>query len=89
MTEREPLYKLIDGEPMLSTACVALLMDLPEDVLSAEMERQGCGGDPGTFRMPAAWAKRGVRVRKETQAALGYEAGLKEVIDYLAEKAGL
>lgn len=89
MTDTRPLYKVIDGEPMLSTRAFALLMDLPEDVLRAEVERQREKNPDSPFRVSNEWRKRGVRVRKEVQAALGYEAGMKECIDFLADKAGL
>ncbi|SFO14625.1 hypothetical protein SAMN04489713_104270 [Actinomadura madurae] len=81
-----PYYKLINGEPMISPAGLALLLDLPVEEVLAEYERQGKGAASGVLRMPAEWRRRGVRVRKETQAALGYEAGMKECIDYLASK---
>ncbi|SNT59113.1 hypothetical protein SAMN05443665_105156 [Actinomadura meyerae] len=87
MTDPNPYYKLIDGEPMISPAGLALLLDLPLDDVLAEYERQTRGAANGVMQMPAEWRKRGVRVRKETQAALGYEAGMKECIDYLASKA--
>jgi hypothetical protein len=86
----KPLYTVIDGEPMISTEAMALLMGIPYERLRAEIDRQKAA-DPTseTFKLPRAWTRQGNRIRKETQAALGYEAGMKECIDYLAAKAGL
>lgn len=82
----EPLYTLIVGEPMLSHRAVALLIDLPADVVKAEWDRQGAATQ-GSMAFPREWAKRGKRVHKEVAAALGYEPSMKEAIDYLAAKA--
>lgn len=83
----KPLYTLINGEPMISMEGMALLMDLPADVVKAEWKRQG-GTSLATFNVPKSWIQRGHRIRKEVSAALGYEPGMKETIDYLAAKAG-
>lgn len=85
----KPLYSYVNGEPMVSTEAMALLIGVPYERLKAEIERQraeNSGSD--SFRMPRAWSRQGNRIRKEVQAALGYEAGMKECIDYLAAKAG-
>lgn len=82
----ESLYKLIGGEPMLSLDGMALLMDLPPEVVKAEWERQG-GSSATAMTIPTSWIKRGKRVYKGVSAALGYEPGMKEAIDYLAAKA--
>jgi len=86
--QNEPLYKLIDGEPMLSHHAVALLIGLPAEVVKAEAERQG-GAWAASMNFPNSWAKRGRRIRKEVSAALGYEPSMQERIDYLAKKAGI
>ncbi|MDA2805725.1 hypothetical protein [Nocardiopsis suaedae] len=80
----EPLYTLVNGEPMLSHRAVALLTGLPTDVVKAEWDRQAA---TATMTWPREWAKRGTRIRKEVSAALGYEPSMKEAIDYLAAKA--
>ncbi|MFG1855011.1 hypothetical protein ACGFJT_24475 [Actinomadura geliboluensis] len=80
MTDPNPYYRTINGEPVISPAGLALLLDLPLEDIRAQCDNV----INGTMPMPADWAKRGIRIRKETQAALGYEAGMKECIDYLA-----
>lgn len=80
-------YQLINGEPMVSLEGMALLMDLPADIVKAEWERQG-GSSLTALSVPKSWVQRGRRVRKEVSAALGYEPGMKEALDYLAGKAG-
>ncbi|GAA2861098.1 hypothetical protein [Nonomuraea rubra] len=83
-----PLYTMVNGEPMISTEAVALLMGIPYERLRAEIDRQKAENpESETFKLPRAWTRQGNRIRKETQAALGYEAGMKECIDYLAAKA--
>ncbi|SEN90298.1 hypothetical protein [Nonomuraea pusilla] len=86
----KPLYSYVNGEPMVSDEAMALLIGVPYERVRAEIERQRAE-NPGSdvFRMPRAWSRQGNRIRKEVQAALGYEAGMKECIDYLAAKAGL
>lgn len=85
-----PLYRMIDGEPMISTEAMALLMGLPYERLRAEIDRQRAENpESKTFKLPRAWTRQGNRIRKEVQAALGYEAGMKECLDYLAAKAGI
>lgn len=89
MTEK-PLYTVINGEEMVSAEAMALCIGIPYERLKAEFDRQRAENpDSETFKMPRAWSRQGNRIRKETQAALGYEAGLKECIDYLADKAGI
>jgi len=77
-------YRIIGGEPMVSPEGVALLVDLPVETVLAEYRRQRGPDGTGVLRMPAEWARRGQRVRRECWAALGYEAGMRECIDYLA-----
>lgn len=83
-----PLYDYVNGERVLSTQAMALLTGVSYERVKAEIERQQAGAS-GTFsfRMPREWARQGNRIRKEVQAALGYEAGMKECIDYLAANA--
>lgn len=86
----EPLYTYVNGEPMLSTEAMALLIGVPYERVRAEIDRQRVENPSSdSFRMPRAWSRQGNRIRKETQAALGCEAGMKECLDYLAAKAGL
>lgn len=87
MTDKQ-LYQEINGEPVVSTAGMALLMDVDEDALRAEIQRQRAAGREG-LALPPEWIRRGHRVRKEVQLALGYEPGMKEALDYLAERNGL
>lgn len=84
----KPLYTYVNGEPMVSTEAMALLMGIPYERLRAEIDRQRAENpESETFKLPRAWSRQGNRIRKEVQAALGYEAGMKECIDYLAAKA--
>lgn len=86
----KPLYTMVNGEAMVSAEAMALCIGIPYERLKAEFDRQRAENpDSETFRLPREWARQGNRIRKEVQAALGYEAGLKECIDYLAAKAGL
>lgn len=84
----KPLYRYVDGEPMVSTEAMALLIGVPYERVRAEIDRQRAE-NPGSdsFRMPRAWSRQGNRIRKGVQAALGYDAGMKECIDYLAANA--
>jgi len=83
-----PLYSYVNGEPMVSAEGMALLIGIPYERLKAEFDRQRAENpDAEMFRMPRAWSRQGNRLRKEVQAALGYEAGMKECLDYLAAKA--
>ncbi|MFC4535689.1 hypothetical protein [Sphaerisporangium dianthi] len=83
----QPLYRVIDGEPCISTAGMALLMGVPVEELRAEQARQRAAGVPADrFQMPHAWIKQGRRIRKEVSAALGREPAMREVLDYLAAR---
>lgn len=84
------LYRMVNGEPALSDAGVALLVGVPPAEFKAEIDRQQEAanriGQTFTFRMPPEWARQGNRIRKEVSAALGYEPGMKDALDYLAAR---
>lgn len=85
-----PLYTYINGELMLSAEGTALALGIPVEKLKAEWQRQKDLGIAETsFFLPVGWQRQGVRLRKEVQAALGYDAGLLECIEYLAAQPGL
>lgn len=87
MAKGSPYYRVVGGEALVSHEGFALLMGIPIDTFKAEVRRQqDASGAPGefSFRVPAPWAKAGRRIRKEVAAALGYEPGMAEAIDYLA-----
>lgn len=72
------LYRMLDGEPVISVAGMSLLTGIPED----QIRRAIAKGEPGQFVLPAAWIKNGIRRRKEAAAALGHEPSMTEAIEY-------
>jgi hypothetical protein len=83
------LYRMINDEPMLSAAGMALLMGLTPEQVRTEIDRQTAGATSGTFYPPADWIRAGVRRRKECAAALGHEPTLLESLDYWAAVDGI
>lgn len=78
MTE---LYRIIDGEPMISAAGMALLHGITVEALTAEMTRQR--QRTGEFKMPTEWVRQGRRIAREAMAATG-STSMRDAIDYLA-----
>ncbi|OZE81925.1 hypothetical protein CH304_12805 [Rhodococcus sp. 15-649-1-2] len=62
--------KEIDGDPMISTAGIALLFGISEELCNAEIKRQRSTGAEG-FVPPGEWIRNGRRRQKEYQAATG------------------
>ncbi|OZF00551.1 hypothetical protein [Rhodococcoides fascians] len=62
--------KDIDGEPMISTAGMALLFGVSEELCRAELQRQSDNGCEG-FIPPGEWIRNGKRRAAEYRAETG------------------
>lgn len=78
------LYRVVDGEPVISTAGMALLMGIPPEAIRAAWDE---AAQAGRMTLRPEWIQGGNRRRKECAAALGYEPTLQESLDYWAAKA--
>lgn len=76
--------KDIGGEPMISTAAMALLFGVAEELCNAEIKRQRGSGAEG-FVPPGEWIRNGRRRQKEYQAATGRN-DMRGALDYWAER---
>lgn len=75
------LWQEVDGEPMLSPRGMAILFGVDEaEVLAIARNEKPDGTGAGTI--PQEWIRNGVRRRKAAQAALGYDAGMLQVLQY-------
>lgn len=84
MTTPIELARNINGEPMLSTAALALLFGIDADVVEHQM-RTTMDRDKGTARFPAEWTKAGKRRGKEAAAATGSN-DLFDILTYWARR---
>ncbi|MGI5162783.1 hypothetical protein ACQEU3_47255 [Spirillospora sp. CA-253888] len=62
---------VLNGTPVINAAGMALLMDIPSDVLSAELKRQMGGKQAGAIQIPDEWVRRGRRNAKRCAALTG------------------
>jgi hypothetical protein len=78
----DSLYQIINGEPMVSTRGMALLMGVTVEEIKDAWDPTAQKG----YMVPRPeWVRNGVRRRKECAAALGHEPSLVESLDYWAE----
>lgn len=75
------LYRIVDGEPMVSPKGVALLMGVTEDQVRAVSIFRGAD----VANLPPEWVKAGLRRRKEYEAATG-RTDMIGALEYWAAK---
>lgn len=78
--------KDIDGEPMVSTAGIALLFGVSEELCAAEINRQRSMGCEG-FVPPGEWIRNGRRRAAEYRAHTGRNDG-EGALEYWATREG-
>lgn len=74
-------YKMINGEPMVSAAGMALLVGIPAEEIEGNFDETV---QRGRTPLRPEWIKNGIRRRKECAAAIGHEPSMVESLDFWA-----
>ena len=84
MTAFVKLYEDLDGQPVVSTAGMAVLLGVSHSAVQKHAAQHGSG----VIALPSDWVRAGKRRQKEFEAATG-ESGMKAAIDYFFALEGV